>query len=88
MSELFDNPREPRPGPPPPPPRRSRALLITAGVLIVGFFGLSTFASFVTDRMWYDALGFSSVFSTLFWTRTGLFLVFAAVMALVVGANI
>lgn len=88
MSELFDEgPRQPRQTPPPPPTRRSRALIITATVLVLGFFGLSTFSSFLTDRMWYDALGYLSVFSTLFWTRTGLFLVFAAAMALVVGVN-
>jgi hypothetical protein len=88
VSELFDEgPRQPRQTPPAPPTRRSRALIITATVLVLGFFGLSTFASFLTDRMWYDALGYLSVFSTLFWTRAGLFLVFAAAMALVVGVN-
>jgi uncharacterized membrane protein (UPF0182 family) len=89
VSELFDDddPRRPQPPPPPPPARRSRALVITAAVLVVGFFALTTAASFFTDRMWFDAIGYSSVFSTLFWTRAGLFLVFAAVMALVVGLN-
>jgi uncharacterized membrane protein (UPF0182 family) len=87
MSELFDDdPRQPRKAPP-PPPRRSRALIITAVVLVVGFFALTTVSSFVTDRMWYSAVGYSEVFSTLFWTRAGLFLVFASVMALVVGLN-
>ncbi len=87
MSELFDDPRDEKPAPP-PPPRRSRALIITASVLIVGFFALTTSAGFFTDRMWYSAIGYSEVFSTLFWTRAGLFLVFAALMALVVGVNI
>ena len=87
MSELFDNdPRAQRPTPP-PPPRRSRALVITAAVLVAGFFALTTFSTFFTDRMWYSAIDYPQVFSTLFWTRTGLFLVFAAVMALVVGLN-
>jgi uncharacterized protein len=89
VSNLFDDdPR--RPNPPrqaPPPPRRSRALVITASVLVVGFFALTTSAGFFTDRMWYAAIGFPEVFSTLFWTRTGLFLVFGALMAVVVGAN-
>ena len=88
MSELFDDdPRAQRPTPPPPPPRRSRALVITAAVLVVGFFALTTFSTFFTDRMWFAAIEYPQVFSTLFWTRTGLFLVFAAVMALVVGLN-
>jgi uncharacterized protein len=89
VSNLFDDdPR--RPTPPrqgPPPPRRSRALVITASVLVVGFFALTTSAGFFTDRMWYAATGFPQVFSTLFWTRAGLFLVFGALMALVVGVN-
>ncbi|MFC6287450.1 UPF0182 family protein [Nocardioides sp. GCM10027113] len=88
MSDLFDEgSRQPRPMPPAPPTRRSRALIITGAVLVVGFFSLTTIASFLTDRLWFGAIGYSSVFSTLFWTRTGLFLVFAALMALVVGAN-
>jgi uncharacterized protein len=61
--------------------------VITASVLVVGFFALTTSAGFFTDRMWYAAVGFPEVFSTLFWTRAGLFLVFGALMALVVGAN-
>ena len=31
-----------------------------------------------TDRLWYRADGYGEVFSTLFWTRVGLFLVFGA----------
>lgn len=86
MSELFDE--ESREAPPPRGSRRSRALIITAIVLVLAFLGLSTFASLYTDRLWYKAGGYSGVFTTLFWTRTGLFLVFGAVMGLVVGLNI
>jgi uncharacterized protein len=88
VSNLFDDdPRRPTPPRQMPPPRRSRALVITASVLVLGFFALTTSAGFFTDRMWYAAAGFPEVFSTLFWTRAGLFLVFAALMALVVGVN-
>lgn len=88
MSELFDE--EPRDTPPParPAPRRSRALVITAVVVVLAFFGLTTFAGLYTDRLWYRTAGYSEVFSTLFWTKTGLFLVFGLLMAAVVGANI
>jgi uncharacterized protein len=86
MSELFDD--DPRNTPPAAsPPRRSRALLITAVVLLVAFFGMSTFASLYTDRLWFHYAGYAEVFSTLFWTKTGLFLVFGALMALAVGLN-
>ncbi len=88
MSELFDE--DPRASGPPARSgsRRSRALIVTAVVLVIGFLGLSTFASIYTDRLWYRSAGYGAVFSTLFWTKTVLFLVFGAGMALVVGANI
>jgi len=69
------------------PPRRSRALLITAAVLIVGFFVLTTFAAIWTDRQWFAAVDYPRVFSTMFWTRVGLFVAFAALMGLFVGVN-
>ena len=87
MSELFDD--DPRDTTPPRRQgRRSRALVITAVVIVLFFFALTTFSSIYTDRLWYRSGGYSEVFSTLFWTKTGLFLVFGALMALVVGANI
>jgi uncharacterized membrane protein (UPF0182 family) len=85
VSELFDE-EEPR-KPARPAPRRSRALIITALVLIVIFFGITAFASVYTDRLWYRTVGYGQVFSTLLWTKTGLFLVFGAVMGVVVGVN-
>ena len=88
MSELFDE--ESRDDLPPARSgsRRSRALIITAVVLVIGFLGLCTFASLYTDRLWYLDAGYFEVFSTLVWTKTGLFFAFGAVMALVVGVNI
>jgi hypothetical protein len=92
VSDLFDggNGRgrpQPRPTADVAPPRRSRALLITAAVLIVGFFALTTFAAIWTDRQWFGAVGYAEVFSTMFWTRVGLFVAFAALMAVFVGLN-
>ena len=86
MSDLFDD--DPRNEQPRSEQRsRSRALVITAVVLLVGFVGLTAFATFWTERLWFASLGYQSVFSTLLWTRIGLFLVFGALMALAVGAN-
>ncbi|MEJ7796566.1 MAG: UPF0182 family protein [Nocardioides sp.] len=85
MSDLFDEGGEQRQTV--AEPRRSRALIITAAILIVGFFALTTFSSFWTNRAWYDATGFSDVFSTLLWTRIGLFLVFGGLMGLIAGAT-
>ncbi len=87
MSELFDD--DPRDTPPPrrTRPGRSRALVITAVVVVLAFFALTTFAGWYTDRLWYRSVGFGGVFTKLFWTRTGLFLFFGVLMAVVVGAN-
>ncbi|UAL28565.1 UPF0182 family protein [Nocardioides rotundus] len=89
---FFDDvpPRRPgggRPAPPAAPSRRPRALLITVGVLLALFIGVTAFSSLWTERLWYGSIGFSSVFSTLIWTRVGLFLVFGALMALAVGGS-
>ena len=69
------------------PAPRSRALLITAGVLVVGFLLLTGVASFWTERLWFSSIGYPDVFSRLLWTRVGLFAVFGGLMALAVGLN-
>lgn len=88
---FFDDAPPQRPAgpqrPTAPPPRRPRALLITGGILLVLFLSTSAFAAFWTERLWFSSIGFSSVFSTLLWTRVGLFLVFGALMALTVGGS-
>ncbi len=87
MSELFDD--DPRATPPSQQvPRRSRALMVTAVVVIVAIFSLTGFASIYTDRLWYVAAGYGSVFSTLLWTKIVLFIVFGAVLGGVVALNI
>lgn len=86
MSEIFDE--DPRDQVRERPPTRSRALLITAVVLVLAFFGLTTFSNFYTERLWFQDVDYGSVFSTLLWTRVGLFLVFGAVMGVVVALNI
>ena len=86
MSELFDE--DPRDTPADrPPSRRSRALVITAVVLVLAFFALTTFASFYTNVLWYRDIGFGSVYSRLLWTKIGLFAVFGLLMAIVVAVN-
>ncbi|KRA37968.1 MULTISPECIES: UPF0182 family membrane protein [unclassified Nocardioides] len=85
MSDLFDE--EPDRPAPERPGRRARALVITGVILVVGFFLLTAFASIYTDRLWYREVGYGQVFSTMLWTRVGLFLVFGALMAAVVALN-
>src|SRR3954471_20226490 len=87
MSELFDqDPRDAEPADR-PPSRRSRALVITAIVLVLAFFALTTFANFYTNVLWYRDIGFGSVYSRLLWTKVVLFLVFGFLMAAVVVVN-
>jgi uncharacterized membrane protein (UPF0182 family) len=87
MSDPFDDggglrpPRAQRSG-------RTRALVITAVVLVLLFLGLTTFASLYTDHLWYADSGYSEVFSTMFWTRAALFVGFGLLMAVVVGAAV
>ncbi|MEP7737730.1 UPF0182 family protein [Nocardioides sp. 31GB23] len=88
MSETF-GPEPPAAAPQAPATNgRSRALVITAGVLIALFFALTTFSGFYTDRLWYTSGGYGSVFSTMLWTRVALFAVFGLVMAAVVALNV
>lgn len=87
MSELFDDdPRDTTPRR--PPGRRTRALVITAVILIVAIFALTAFASVYTDRLWYQSAGYGDVFSKLLWTKVGLFVAFGLVMGGAVALNI
>ncbi|WP_435770870.1 UPF0182 family membrane protein [Nocardioides sp. SYSU DS0651] len=85
MSELFDE--EPERPAPERSGRRARAFVITGVILVVGFFLLTAFASIYTDRLWYKEVGYGQVFSTLLWTRVGLFLVFGVLMGAAVAVN-
>jgi uncharacterized membrane protein (UPF0182 family) len=90
VSDGFDRPR-PRPAkarPAGPPSSRARTLAITGVILLVGFMVLTGFASFWTERLWFISVGYRDVFSTLLWTRIGLFLAFGGLMAAAVAVSI
>lgn len=68
-------------------PKRSALLLtflIAAGLVAV----YAVFTMVWTDKLWYDAVGYSQVFNTFLWTQVGLFAVFGLIMAALVGLNI
>ena len=67
--------------------RRGRLLLPTLVVLALVVGGFVLFAGFWTDLLWFRSVDEGPVFSTLLWTRLGLLLGFAALMALIVGGN-
>ncbi|MDQ6642639.1 MAG: UPF0182 family protein, partial [Actinomycetota bacterium] len=94
MSDDFEPPPGPRPGsrpggrPRPAGRRRPSPLLLTAVALVLLFLVLSLFTGIWTEKLWFDSVGYSGVFSRLIWTRVALFLVFGAVMGLVIGTNL
>nr|WP_281256326.1 UPF0182 family protein [Nocardiopsis flavescens] len=69
-------------------PRRSRLLAPVAATVVVIIAGLMFAANFWTDYMWFQSVGFTSVFLTELWTRVLLFAVAALVMAVIVGISI
>jgi uncharacterized protein len=87
VSGLFDGDERSSAGTASESGGRSRALLITTGVLIVGFLLFTGLSTFWTERMWFSSVDYSSVFARMLWTRVGLFVVFGVVMTLAVGAS-
>lgn len=69
-------------------PPRSRALLITVGVLVGLFLVFTAFSSFWTERLWFGSVGYEGVFNRMVGTRIALFAGFGALMALAVGVNV
>ncbi|WP_110182654.1 UPF0182 family protein [Nocardioides solisilvae] len=83
---MFGQPARP-PAQPSAAPKRSRALVITAAILLVLFLALTAFSAFWTEKLWFGSFGYGEVFTTLLWTRVGLFAVFGLVMGGVVALN-
>ncbi|NUS12679.1 MAG: UPF0182 family protein [Streptomyces sp.] len=69
------------------PSRTAVTLIVVLGVLAVLMTGIVTFAGFWTDLLWYRSVRYSSVFSTMTWTKVGLFAGFGLLMAASVGLN-
>ncbi|MBW3640022.1 MAG: UPF0182 family protein [Actinobacteria bacterium] len=66
-------------------PRLLGPVLAVLGVLLlVGGVGVSLY----TDLLWFQSVGFTTVFTTVITTRLMLFALFGLLMALLVGANI
>jgi uncharacterized membrane protein (UPF0182 family) len=86
MSSIFEDPTRGA-APRPERPGWARAVLITAIVLLALFFAMSAFTGFWTDRLWFKSVGYSGVFTRLVLTKTVLFLVFGAVLGLIVALN-
>jgi len=68
--------------------RRPRALLPTLAIVVVLVVLASIFVEIWTDRLWYQSLGYGSVFSKILWTRVALFMIFGLVFSGAVVGNV
>ncbi|RCG29528.1 UPF0182 family protein [Sphaerisporangium album] len=68
-------------------PRRPRLLIPVAITLIAIIILFFVFAGFFTDWLWFDSVGYTSVFSTMVVTQLLLFVIGALLMGGVVGGN-
>ncbi|MDQ2795568.1 MAG: UPF0182 family protein [Actinomycetota bacterium] len=68
--------------------RRAKIALSVVGVLIVLIVVLFKFSGTYVDYLWFGEVGRRDVFSTVLWTKVVLFVVFGALMALIIGGNL
>ncbi len=86
MSGVFDDPSEST-RPLRRPNRRPRALVPTLAVVVGLVIAYSVFVSIYTERLWFESVGYTSVFTKLLVTRVVLFLVFGVVITAAVIGN-
>src|SRR4051794_38854826 len=70
------------------PSRRTKILLSVVGVLVVLIVLALKFAGVYINWLWFGSVGHRQVYTTIFWTRLTLFLIFGALMALIIGGNV
>ncbi|TML30198.1 MAG: UPF0182 family protein, partial [Actinobacteria bacterium] len=68
--------------------RRGRVTLVVLAGVVVLFVFLGWLVDAWTDYLWFSEVHYTSVFTTVLWTRLGLFLVFGAVLGLIVWFNL
>jgi uncharacterized membrane protein (UPF0182 family) len=68
--------------------RKRAPLAISIGIVAVLAVGLLSASSVYTDVLWFDQLGFLSVFTTQIWAQVGVFAITALISGLVVWINI
>ena len=85
MSHFFTEPaQQPQPA---RPPKSRKTLFSTMAVLGAILILGSIFTTIWTEKLWYDSVEFTPVFTKVLLTRTLMFLAFAVIAALVVGLN-
>ncbi|HEV7204112.1 MAG TPA: UPF0182 family protein [Jatrophihabitans sp.] len=68
--------------------RRAKIALSVVGILIVLLIVLVNLSGVYINYLWFGELGHRGVYSTVLWTKVVLFLVFGALMALIIGGNL
>src|SRR6266536_713557 len=68
--------------------RRGRVTLFVLGAVVLLFVFLGWLVDAWTDYLWFSEVHFTSVFTTVLWTRIGLFLVFGALLGLILWVNL
>lgn len=85
----FPGPPRPAPAPRPAPTSRRPRPIVLAGIAVAALLLMfSVFTSLWTERLWFDSLGYSGIFTKLISTRVILFVVFGLLMAVIVGVNL
>src|SRR3989440_11150698 len=68
--------------------RRGRVTLIVLAAVVLLFMFLGWLVNAWTDYLWFSEVHYTGVFAAVLWTRVGLFLVFGALIALIVWFNL
>ncbi|MFT3862520.1 UPF0182 family protein [Micropruina sp.] len=66
---------------------RRSPLLLTLAIAAVAVVVFAVFTQVWTDKLWFDSMGFGTVFTTELITRLALFVGIGGVMALLIGGN-
>jgi len=67
--------------------RRAKIILSVVAILVVLLILLVQFSGVYINYLWFGEVGHRNVYSTMFWTRVTLFLVFGLLMAVIIGGN-
>ena len=70
-----------------PPVRRRSPLLITLAVIVVAVIGVTIATRVYTDKLWFDSVGFTGVFTTQLVTELVLFAIAFVLMGGMVAVN-
>lgn len=69
-------------------PRIQRRWIVIGGIVLVLFVSISSIIRFYTDLLWFDELGFTSVFWKVLWTRVGIGVVGGVLAGVIVLVNL